>query len=238
MLCVSTDTETATAVKKTAKQSVEVKNSENSVVKTTTGEDKKTKVEREAGAGKKKQKKKKKASSDNKSVETPSTVEGEKRNEGSDVKVESGGGQEEVVGERGLKVGNCQNGVFDKDGDGGGRDDRDMAPLENGSDGSSSSCLSPSSITDSGIGSVAGEEPVARDDQCIITQADLEIDLDPDTEIVEESAGINVDKDVSTVAKEVSTVAKEVDAKKRKLHSCACCGCGETVPKSFKRCQK
>lgn len=228
---MSTDTETATAVKKTAKQSVEVKNSENSVVKTTTGEDKKTKVEREAGAGKRKQKKKKKASSDNKSVETPSTVEGGKSSEGSDVKVESGGGQVEVVVERGLKVGDCQNGVFDKDGDGGGRDDGGVAPLENGSDVSSSSCLSPSSITDSGIGSVAGEEPVATDDQCIITQADLDIDLDPDTVTVEESAGIDV-------AKDVSTVAKEVDAKKRKLHSCACCGCGETVPKSFKRCQK
>lgn len=225
---MSTDTEATTAVKKTAKQSVEVKNSENSV-KATTGEDKKTKREKEAGAGKRKQKKKKKASSDNKSVETPAAVEGEKSNEGSDVKMESGGGQAEVVGEKGLKVGDCQNGVFDKDGDGGGRDDEDMAQLENGSDVSSSSCLSPSSVTDSGIGSVAEEEPVARDDQCIITQADL--DLDPDTEIIEESAEIDV-------AKDVSTVPKEVDAKKRKLHSCACCGCGETVPKSFKRCQK
>lgn len=227
---MSTNTETTTAVKKTAKQSVEVKNSENSVT-TTTGEDKKTKGEREAGAGKRKQKKKKKASSENKSVETPSTVEGEKCNEESDVKVVPGDGQAEVVGEKGLEVGDCQNGVFDKDRDGGGKDDGDLSQMESGSDVSSSSCLSPSSITDSGIGSVAGDEPVAKDDQCIVSQADC--DLDPVT-VEEELAGI----DTSSVAKDVSTVAKEVDTKKRKLHSCACCGCGETVPKSFKRCQK
>lgn len=229
-----TKTETATAVKKTAKQSSEVKNNEDSIK--TTRKDKKSKVEQETGAGKRKQKKKK-ASSESKSVETPSAVKEEKSNERSDGKVESGGGQAEVGGEKGLgdEVGDCQNGVFDKDRDGGGRDgggrdDGEMTQIENGSD-ESSSCLSPSSVTDSGIGSVAGEEPVARDDQCLTTQADLDVC----NETVEvESAGIND----SSVAKDVSTVAKEMDPKKRRLHSCACCGCGETVPKSFKRCQK
>ena len=69
-----------------------------------------------------------------------------------------------------------------------------------------SSCSSP---TDSGIGSVGGAEPVAK-------------------ELVDLETSVGCDK----------AVAKEVDAKKRKMHTCAQCGLAETVSKSFKRCQK
>lgn len=210
-------TDTTTSVKKTAKHShsVEAKSSKDSV-KPSSGEDKKTKLEVEkeaaAGAAKKKQKKKKKkVSSDNKVVESPSNVEGEKSVEKSGVKEIVSGG--DVVREKGLKknrdkqtVGNCQDGEV-RDGGGGGE-------MENGID-VSSSCSSPSSTTDSGIGSVVGEEPVAREDQCITR------------------VGSN-----GAAESNESSVAKEGDTRKRKLHFCACCGSGETIPKSFKRCQK
>ena len=76
------------------------------------------------------------------------------------------------------------------------------------------SCSSsgPSSPTDSGIGS--GVEHVAM-------------------ETPSRPAKSRSSEDVGVVG-----AIGEKDSRRRKLHVCACCGAGETVAKSFKRCQK
>ena len=94
--------------------------------------------------------------------------------------------------------------------------------MANGSD--VSGCPSP---TDSGIGSVGGAEPVAKEGDCITVVSSVDVEL----------AGTN--NGAVAIEKEDSSAGKEVDGRRKKqLHMCACCGSAETVAKSFKRCQK
>ena len=107
---------------------------------------------------------------------------------------------------------------------------REHANTENDSD--ISYCSSPNSTTES-ISSVGGAEPVSTEDGASV---------DKDTMISKEDAVAKksdiVNKE-ATVEKEESAVAKEVDVRKKKrVHTCAFCGLGETMTKSFKRCQK
>ena len=88
-----------------------------------------------------------------------------------------------------------------------------------------SCCPSP---TDSGISSVGGAEPVAKEADCIAVVSSVDV----------ESTGTSNGTVVAT-EKEDSSSSKEADGRRKKqLHVCAYCGSGETVAKSFKRCQK
>ena len=213
-------------------------------------------------AKKKRKKKKKKSSQDSMSGETPTTVEGgELAGEGrgkkdlekccgneiepredSDNKKEIGDDKVQLEELNGLKETktNAQEAdtecrVKDPGEDRAECDGfvgRDKTGVDDCSGGSA--CSSPNSTTDSGISSVGGVEPVAKEDNVI---SEVDVLAVESLEVSNEVGETSVTKEVSFVANEESA-AKEADARKRKLHLCACCGGAETVAKSFKRCQK
>jgi hypothetical protein len=94
--------------------------------------------------------------------------------------------------------------------------------VADGSD--ASACPSP---TDSGISSVGGAEPVAKEGDFIAVVSKVDV----------ESTGTS--NGAVAMEKEDSSSSKDADGRRRKqLHVCACCEAAETVAKSFKRCQK
>ena len=110
---------------------------------------------------------------------------------------------------------------------------REHANTENDSD--ISYCSSPNSTTES-ISSVGGAEPVSTEMSKDDSSVDKDTMISKEDAVTKKSDIVNKE---ATVEKEESAVAKEVDVRKKKrVHTCAFCGLGETMTKSYKRCQK